>query len=391
MRRWSTTESVNNGEMSMLAIAETILAMTLMVYISIHFHTLRFMVISVLVAPFLLLRTPESTRYGLNWYEKAINSVEAIITKFDERIGNLPENTALSSVKKIVIGIAFMFAGCLIVIFAFFISIPIKLIATLASILSSPLHSIAAIPENWKRICFVVDCKFPPELVPGIEAEKHGEDHRYTLFSFIKFGNFIKAFRIDLTLTENLAKLTLLPVLPVYIMAFLYRYTLKSTSIIYLPLIWIIEEDYPKGESLIVKLKDITLSAFERVKRYYSWFVIVAFIVPLYFYMTAQNIIGAGRYANVFNYYFPVFEIDSWHLTRLAGAVITLAVYFMADKALIRMEHAGISEDDTVSSVIRWGWRIRKTCTFWTIGCGLYILYSTVEWSKVVFKTLPLQ
>jgi len=59
----------------------------------------------------------------------------------------------------------------------------------------------------------------------------------------------------------------------VFARAVLYRFSVKSTCIVYLPLLWIIRN--PPDESLYDQLSDITESEIERLKRWYSGFVIV--------------------------------------------------------------------------------------------------------------------
>jgi hypothetical protein len=65
MRLTSNKESVAKGEVSVLAIIETLLAIALVFYLSSHFNTLRWLAGAMCVAPLLLLRTKESTRLGL--------------------------------------------------------------------------------------------------------------------------------------------------------------------------------------------------------------------------------------------------------------------------------------------------------------------------------------
>jgi hypothetical protein len=65
---YSTLDSIKNGEASWLAILETILAVAAYWGIAWYFDTHTHLLISVLVAPLLLLRSPESTELGVKWF-----------------------------------------------------------------------------------------------------------------------------------------------------------------------------------------------------------------------------------------------------------------------------------------------------------------------------------
>lgn len=64
MRLVSNNESVARGEISILALVETLVAIALVFYLSAHFNTLRWLAFAMCVSPLLLLRTDESVRLG---------------------------------------------------------------------------------------------------------------------------------------------------------------------------------------------------------------------------------------------------------------------------------------------------------------------------------------
>ncbi len=70
MRLVSNKESVARGEASILAIVETLLAIALVFYLSTHFNTLRWLAVAMCVSPLLLLRTAESTRLCIKWWDR---------------------------------------------------------------------------------------------------------------------------------------------------------------------------------------------------------------------------------------------------------------------------------------------------------------------------------
>src|SRR5262245_34242413 len=74
--RWvSSKESVANGEVSALAIIETLLAITLVFFLSLRFNTLRWLSVAMFVSPLLLLRTEKSTALGIKWFDLVVKGI----------------------------------------------------------------------------------------------------------------------------------------------------------------------------------------------------------------------------------------------------------------------------------------------------------------------------
>jgi len=65
---WSTQESRDAGRISILAIAEILLAIALYWGIAIRFDTHIHLITSLLVVPFLLLRSEKSIATGVRWF-----------------------------------------------------------------------------------------------------------------------------------------------------------------------------------------------------------------------------------------------------------------------------------------------------------------------------------
>src|SRR5687767_14545629 len=90
MRLISNKESVARGEVTVLAIVETLLAIALVFYLSKHFNTLRWLAVAMYVSPLLLLRTEESTRLGIEWWYRASNAIARLsisVGQFEMLIG----------------------------------------------------------------------------------------------------------------------------------------------------------------------------------------------------------------------------------------------------------------------------------------------------------------
>ena len=89
-------------------------------------------------------------------------------------------------------------------------------------------------------------------------------------------------------------------------------------------------------------------------------------------------------------YFFPIGEIDSWHITRVLSCISTFLLYLYADRIRLRAKNGEKVSNERCHLVLTAGKRIRASFTLWTIGCGLYIVYSSVDWAALPpVKWLP--
>src|SRR5881394_3617302 len=72
MRFASTHESIERGEITILAICETLLAVIAVIMLSVWFDSLKWLAGAVTLAPLLLLRTEDSVKRGLGYGERLI-------------------------------------------------------------------------------------------------------------------------------------------------------------------------------------------------------------------------------------------------------------------------------------------------------------------------------
>lgn len=91
-----------------------------------------------------------------------------------------------------------------------------------------PVQGFRTMPKNWRRLLFQTDFFIVPELVPSAtDAMK-----------IISPSNLIKAVRFELDFAERPVAVFIL--LLCYIPALAYRYSIKSTCWLYLPLIYLV-------------------------------------------------------------------------------------------------------------------------------------------------------
>lgn len=158
-------------------------------------------------------------------------------------------------------------------------------------------------PRNWRRITLCTDLVYLPEVLPDVELEEVGAGLEFFTFKrfFKKALEDLKAmpeatlFNVKtpgkLALKDAIAAtfalssffayiISLMPALAFwYLPAMAYRWSLKSTALIWSPLLWIIS---PATNALASRLREICRAALYRVMRLYSFVIIVLFSTKLY-------------------------------------------------------------------------------------------------------------
>lgn len=373
MRYFSTDESIIEREMSVLALIETVLAMSFSIFIAIKYRVVAHIVFGISIAPFLLLRTDMSTKLGVSWFKKMFSFENKIINKIPVKGTNLFSGIILFLLILILAAVSALF---------------VRVVATIVTLLKYPVESITSIPLNWFTIALVMDMKHPPELLPGLN--RYGDDAELRFVTWPWFSGLFKEIlkgppdnrETAIRETIQLSFVSFLFYGFLYFPALIYRFSLKATSLIYLPFIWIIGTGKSKDNNLKLVLDDIMKSQVERIKRLYAVFVIIFLtIIPFTTSFYWEKISANWQGKSFIKYFFLIDEIDSWHITRFGSCIITFLLFYFADKISIRVNHYNISRSEIIKLFFSMGFRIRTIMTLWTIGCGIHILYSSVDWS----------
>jgi hypothetical protein len=129
MRILSTEQSVAKNEPTIMAIAETLLAVAISVGIAIQYQTLVHVALSACIAPLLLMRSPDSVALGVRWFNR-------IKPKKPANKNNL-------------LSVGWQYLRILVS------SVAIKIAATVGH----PIKGIQNIPTNWLRVVFCTDLR----------------------------------------------------------------------------------------------------------------------------------------------------------------------------------------------------------------------------------------
>ncbi len=394
MRFRSTVESVENNEISFSAIIETILAVSASLLFAYKTGIFIYIICGAIIAPLLLLRTPFSIEMSYRMFAfmalPVWNLLDGIIDNIIGYGNNFKDNVYFALLVKLpVISILFV---CVFLNVGFF-AICSRIFATVVAFFMHPVNSVASIPHNWARVNLSTDLSYPPELLP--EFELNGTKllcNKYKIPSDLMWSNFMTLFKRkefdENWVVQVIFILAFFPVITTFIFikspSIIYRLSLKSTSIIYLPLLWIIGKKVPAGMILKDYIEEIIGSQYEQLKRIYAWIVMIFLtLMPLFVLFALETVDRTFRGEEIAGYFFPLAEISSWHITRFISALLTLALYYWSDNIYLRIQKGIEYEKQYYRGSVNAIKIIRTMATMWTLGCGLYLLYSNFDWSTL--------
>lgn len=380
--RWvSNRESVRTGEPSILAVGETLAAMAISLWIAVHFGTVKHVIIGACIAPLLLLRTDESSALGIR-----------VLARSTEWVARLPQ------------WIQWATSPVFLLVF-----VPIRVFATVVALVRSPASLARAIPWNWRRIAIATDSSRSPQILPTPDDPAQEEKTPY-VGSRLDVYEMIAGWRvpyiarsvswksapswISLTMAWCFKWLLFLPL--VASPAILYRLSLKSTAIIWFPLLWALRAVAPSDQPLKARLRLFEKSDLLRwVVLPISVAAIGAFALKLAFWneltqvATTWNESMAGRILTI---HVAPGVIELWQLATFLNSLIALGLWFFARSCLRHIDEGLPRAEGLVERVLGWTLFLRRIFTTYTILCvGYFYAREAMTWNLPAFggKLLP--
>jgi hypothetical protein len=321
MRFHSTPESALNGEITILGIIETVVAVGLYLWAGLHLGTFKYLALAVVSAPLMLFRTRESAEWGLHLYRRWSNYVVA------------PERLPLIQVPAVIL---MGFAGSLI-----------RLLSVLRGFVRSPVQTLIEAPQNWVRQSVCTDLFHPPEVVP-LEALPKNQTEVWSLLVFRKIvvGAFTKLAATKAgwgdTAIDWISYLIFVALLgSSWIPSLIYRVSFKATAIAYAPIIWLVHSTLQNPLSLKLRLERVTKGEIEKTRRGLSWIIAGMLAAKLAFvlgWIDRAHFEAAFPSAKLVETIFAASHWPWWQITLATDALLTFLLLYFADAALARLD-----------------------------------------------------
>ena len=237
-----------------------------------------------------------------------------------------------------------------------------RVYATLHGLITDPLSTARAIPNNWYRQVLCLDFLHPPELVPGLEQQGKGP----SFLSFIRGHEWRKP-------AHWFIAFLVVPI--IFTPPFLYRLSFKISAFFWLPLLWIVSPLQPGSASSGDKLDDLRHGMVSKLALAWSVIAIVAFLVVLH--------VGAVRNwisNEVVQTAFP------WQFASFVNGVLAVALFLFADTQLRRLSRNQALPEPALAHVIAWWILVRRALALYTLVCAIPLV---LLWAKLLGHVDP--
>jgi hypothetical protein len=377
----STHDTIREERISVLALAETVVAIGLSVWIYFHFSSLSQIAISAALAPFLLLRTPNSTKQAL---DIAAVTIRAIVHLFYERIlSRLLIPTSFGAT--VVTAITGMLLIILSILLFLVLTLAIKIGVSVYNAATRPVESIAAIPSNWRRVVLCTDSATIPEILAGIE-EYNEKDNVLGIF---RLSNISAGMIHSDTQADILVLFSFLFLIVVYIPSILYRWSLKCTALLWSPLLYVFKPMGRNENPARIARGIIDLGSY-KIARGYAAIVMLLFLCKVYIWLYFDRFADQFEIVPgsvIISSYLVPRSIAVWHIAAVTNACLTWWLYIRATRYL----HESNSEDgEQKRNIEQYFIRIFIIRNILAVYTALCILYITV-WLAAVIRFPPLR
>ncbi|MGD9623625.1 MAG: hypothetical protein AB7U51_03105 [Arcobacter sp.] len=323
---WHSSEaSIQNREISFLAILEIVLAISLYWGIAVYYDFYLHIIMSVFLTPFLLLKSKESISYSLDFFAKSANFKISLLS-FQKKVENFLIaifiilmiyifgiyeinfwNTIILSLS------AMLFAQVIAIIF-------IISIIKVVSIVKYILKGIYNININWFNFCFVIDVSKIPELIPNIETDER-------ISNDFKLSFFMENIKKERSKINVLIRI--LVFIAMYISSIFYRFSIKSTFWFYIPLLFlvktpsIIENNSQKVGEFLSSLYETYLAKFRFIL---ALITLILFAYSYFNYVDFANLnIPFTQFLILF--YIDISNFEIWRIFQLSIVLSTIFIF----------------------------------------------------------------
>ena len=356
--RWvSDRQSADAREVSALAIIETIVA-SICAYLLYHWEQATWHIaIAVCLAPLLLLRT-----------DRIVVLSVAMAHQYIDFFARRP-----------------VYLQIAVLLSAFPIAI-MKMIATVRCLFLHPLETIGEIPHNWQRVILCTDTGAVPEIIYGLEDVPN--ERQLAILKASRLFGAVKVLTSDIFLRPDsrrsysefayriyaviavtyVAAIVLSP-------AIIYRFSVKSTALVWSPLLWIVRPVSRITDIKVTMRRILTVNLY-KIARIYSAIVILFFVwkVILFIKWTEwHNMYEAWTILQLARPYVVPETIPGWHITSVLNAITAWIFYLVFDYSYKDMEQGTKIPETRLQYFFTWTGLVNNLFAVYGALCTAYI------------------
>ncbi|MBF0309356.1 MAG: hypothetical protein HQL56_07510 [Magnetococcales bacterium] len=235
-----------------------------------------------------------------------------------------------------------------------------------------PLAGLLSLSHNWLRFLWAIDSRQSPELVPGLHSRN----------TELSVPSLVKMIQTE-TWDTRLLGIIFLPF--VLIPAFFYRWSLKSTCWLYLPLVFLFRR--PKWDAFgpTRLVQDLHDSRPEQLRRSLSWLALISLAASTFSKDRIDWLHTFFSHAHPLSYLwvFDLGKLAPWQWGSLVNILLTALVYFYSERAFRDMAFGQFHHTTKLLYLAR----IRTILT--VIVVLLTVGYVVIDLEKIDLPTLP--
>lgn len=327
---WHSSESsIQNREISFLAILEIVFATFLYWGIAFYYDFYLHIITSIIFIPFLLLKSKESIYYTLNIFAELFNNSPIKVLYINKKLKYFVSLFFAILLIYIISGnnrSSFLIIGAFLGIFfgdlisVLFIAFLFKIVGTIKYI----SNGIKNISFNWFLYCFIIDIRKIPEIVPDIEKDARISNDIKLSYSFINIKKETNKFNL-------LVRILIIPIF--YLCTIFYRFSIKSTFWFYIPLLFlvktpsIIEDNSQKVGEFLSSLYETYLAKWRFIL---ALVTLGGFIYSYFNYVDFMNLnIPFTQFLILF--YIDISSFEVWRFFQLSIVISTIVIFLGAN------------------------------------------------------------
>ena len=259
-------------------------------------------------------------------------------------------------------------------------------------------ETISAIPNNWRRLALCTDSFHVPEIIPGIETASPANFQPYRVYKFSEYpALYTRIEELGLPKTACLlvyASFVLIHGLIYIIPAIAYRWSLKATTIIYLPLIYLVQRRLLAGINKDDALNYLSKDRMERIKLSVPLATVFGMLGWALLAIFANNswVFRIHWQANpvtafVLEAFLPSdgqgITLQAWKVAAFVNAILAIGVFILADRAR-RATLLGPWLKQNCFPVVKAVRLLALPLSLYVIGCSI-----AIAWRIQIWKVIP--
>ena len=152
-----------------------------------------------------------------------------------------------------------------------------------------------------------------------------------------------------------------------------YRFSVKSTALIWAPLLYVVKNTFDDSMPLVAKVREIEMSALWKLIRIFSWITLVLFALKIILLPNTIDWWNAQTWTKVLDVYVMPNQIHTWHVAAAINAALALVGYYLFLEKASRYLLVGKWSEGFVGNGLQVFTFVRGCISVYTIAVGIYL------------------